>query len=150
MVISGIDTGLRLELERVGEVGVQQGVALGRRLALADLVLVEGVQEADAREPVAVAIEHAGAGAMRRDARNIAARRIIEGRPHEVVLPVDAPRAFPHAADIELRADLDAVELRVALLEHDLVELTADAAGGQGVIAFRAVSCLKMKPLNLV
>ena len=36
----GDHTGLRLELERVGEIGVQQSIALGRRLAFAGLAIL--------------------------------------------------------------------------------------------------------------
>src|SRR5262249_36144999 len=119
----GRDAPQGLELERVGKLGIEQGVALGRRLALAGWILVESVQETYARQPAGVTIVHTSTGAMRRDAGHIAASCVLEGGAHEVILAIDAPRAPPDTADIELGSDLDAVEPRVALLEYDLVEL---------------------------
>src|SRR5262245_39001937 len=80
---------------------------------------------------------------MRRDARNIAARRVLEGGAYEVVLTIDAPRAAPDAADIELGAEFDTVEPRVALLENDLVELAARSAAGERVVALQAGQLLE-------
>src|SRR5262245_32450055 len=119
---------LVVELERVGEVGADQRVALGRRLVLPDPVLVEGMQEAQAGEPIEVAIVDAGTRAMRGNARDIAALGVVEPGVGEVVAGVDAPHAAPEAGEVVLAEQLQAVEAGVALPVADLIELRATAA----------------------
>jgi len=138
--------GLALELEGVGEVGVDQGVAPGGRLVGADPVLIEGVQEAEPGEPTGIAVVEAGPGAVRRDARDVAALRVVEAGADAIILGVHPPGAVPDAPDIQLALQLRAVEGRVALPVQDLVQL--GAASGRPAGVKRAVALLAGEALE--
>src|SRR5213078_4398247 len=71
------------------------------------------MDQVDAREPVAVAIEYAAANTHGRDARHVGA--VGEGRAHHIELAFHAPDAGEHARHVVLRLDLAAAERRVAL-----------------------------------
>ncbi len=112
----------RIELRPVADLRLQQVVARGRRFAdRRDIVLREGVQQVDSRQPVGIAPEQAAADAHRRNPRNIGA--VAEGRTHDVELVFDTPDTAMERPDIQLALELAAAEGGVALRIDRLVEL---------------------------
>src|SRR3954470_11598616 len=97
----------RIELRPVADLRLQQIIARGRRLAdRGDIVLREGVQQVDPRQPVGIAPEQAAAHTYRRDARNVGA--VAEGCAYDIELVLDAPDAAIERPDIQLALELAA------------------------------------------
>src|SRR5262249_43177418 len=96
-----------------------------------------GVQQVHAREPAAVAPEHAAAEPHRRNPRYV--RAVGEGRAHDVELVLDAERAAPQRRDVVLALPFHAAEDRVALRVARLLQLerAGRIAGGdaRGLVA---------------
>ncbi len=93
----------------------------------------EGVQQEDAGVPAVGSHERAAADPVRRDPRHVGV--VVELRADEVVLRVEAGPAVAHRDQVELRADLGAVEGRVPLRIDDLLQRVVGAAGGEVVAA---------------
>ncbi len=135
-------------LGRVAQVRIEKCVTLCGRFVLADLRLVEGMQEAGARGPVGIPVIEPKAGAVRRNSGHVTALRIRELGVHEIVLPVDAPGAAPDLADILLRGQLQPVELSVALLENHLIEVAARPAVGRAGRQRRVAGLARALPVD--
>src|SRR6266545_823397 len=103
-----------IELRPVADLRLQQIIARGRRLTdRGDIVLREGVQQVDPREPVGIAPEQAATDTHRRNARNVGT--VAEGCAHHVELVLDAPDAAVERTDIQLALEFTAAEGGVAL-----------------------------------
>ena len=85
-----------------------------------EAVLVEGMQDAGAGEPVRVAVVEAATKAVGWNARDVVA--IGELGIYKVILGFDAPDAVPDRSHVILSCDFHAIEPGIALIEHDAVQ----------------------------